>query len=122
MWHNLNMKAYSIDLRERVLHAGETGRPLREVSQTFQVSVATIIRWKTRRRVLGHVQPTKVPGLKRRIAAADQQRLQAQLEAQPDATLQAHCQQWQEQSGQALSVTTMWRSIQRLGWTRKKRV
>lgn len=121
MWHTLNRKAYSVDLRERVLHAVDGGRPLREVSQTFRVSVPSIIRWKARRRALGHVQPSQAPGLSRHLVAADQERLQSQLEAQPDATLAAHCRKWQEQTGQSLSVPTMWRSIARLGWTRKKR-
>jgi transposase len=46
--------------------------------------------------------------------------LQAQLEQQPDATLQAHCETWEAQAGIKVSISTMSRAIQHVQWTRKK--
>src|SRR6266480_1422360 len=47
--------------------------------------------------------------------------LHKQLEGHDDATLATHYQLWQEQSGEAVSQSTMSRAIRKLGWTRKKR-
>ena len=47
--------------------------------------------------------------------------LRAQLEAHPDATLQEHCEMWEAHGGIKVSISTMSRTIQRLGWTRKKK-
>jgi transposase len=44
-----------------------------------------------------------------------------QLRAQPDLTLEQHCQQWQTGQGVAVSVATLSRTLKRAGWTRKKR-
>ncbi|HEU5098378.1 MAG TPA: IS630 transposase-related protein [Roseiflexaceae bacterium] len=44
------MRAYSLDLRERVLAALEGGMSRNEVSTTFKVSLSTIKRWLARRR------------------------------------------------------------------------
>jgi transposase len=44
----------------------------------------------------------------------------AQLEANDDATLERHCELWEERRGAAVSVATMSRAVRKLGWTRKK--
>jgi transposase len=44
------MKAYSQDLRERVLRAADLGRPRAEIVQLFGVSLATIKRYLKQRR------------------------------------------------------------------------
>jgi hypothetical protein len=45
--------------------------------------------------------------------------LVAQLEANSDATLQMHCQIWEQEHGLCVSMTTMGRAIRGVGWTRK---
>ena len=47
------MKAYSIDLRERVLAALDRGMPRSQVVSTFQVSLASLKRWHAARRDAG---------------------------------------------------------------------
>ena len=56
------MKAYSKDLRLRVLAAVDAGTPREEVAKTFSVSMPTIKRWLKRRREMGDVQPEPIPG------------------------------------------------------------
>ena len=114
------MKAYSQDLRERVLRAVDSGMPRAEIIKTLAVSQATIKRYLKQRREMGHVQPKAIPGRPAHKGAALQAGLLAQLEAHRDARLEDHCQQWEAEHGVPVSTATMSRAIRRLGWTRKK--
>src|SRR6266851_5133576 len=56
------MKAYSQDMRERVLRAVDQGIPRSEIVRVLGVSLATIGRYLKQRRETGHVQPKAIPG------------------------------------------------------------
>ena len=86
------MKAYSQDLRQRVLQAINAGASQATVAKTFSVSVATIKRYLKQRRETGHVLPKAIPGRPAVKGAVLQAHLRAQLEAHPDATREDHCQ------------------------------
>ena len=115
------MKAYSLDLRERVLRAVDQGYQRADIIKMFGVSRATIKRYLKQRRETGTVAAKPHPGRPPKKFAPLQAGLLAQLEAHDDATLETHCQLWQEQQGVRLSPSTMGRAIRRIGWTRKKR-
>lgn len=104
-----------------MLNALEAGTPRHEVVDQFRVSLSTVKRLLKQQREHGHVQPKVIPGPSFRIAADQHEALAAQLRAQPDATLEQHCQQWHDEHKTRLSASTMSRSIRRLGWTHKKR-
>ncbi len=53
--YTTGMKAYSQDLRQRVLRAVDAGQTQAEIAKTFAVSVATIKRYLKQRRETGHV-------------------------------------------------------------------
>jgi transposase len=115
------MKAYSKDLRVRVLDAVDRGVPRRAVAARFQVSLRTIKRWLSRRRALGHLAVSPRPGALPRKMGPLRAGLLPQLEAQPDATLEEHCARWEQASGVRVSTATMSRVITgHFGWTRKK--
>jgi len=46
--------------------------------------------------------------------------LEAQLRVHNDATLEQHCEMWEQAHGEPVSRWTMSRAIKHLGWTRKK--
>ena len=46
-------RAYSLDLRERVVAAVAAGESCREVAATFKVSVASVVKWSQRSRATG---------------------------------------------------------------------
>ena len=115
------MKAYSQDVRERVLRAVDQGIARREIVRVLGVSLATIGRYLKQRRETGHVRPKAIPGRPPKKMNPLQAGLQEQLEAFPDATLEQHCQSWEQTSGMQVSRWSMSRAIKRLGWTRKKR-
>ena len=115
------MRAYSQDLRERILTALERGMPRSAVVMTFGVSLGTIKRLVARRRAAQDLAPQSPPGRPRSIAADQHAALAAQLAAWPDATVDEHAHQWNAAHGTTLSARTLGRAIARLGWTRKKR-
>jgi transposase len=120
----LGMKPYSIDLRSRVLEAVDLGVPRKEVAKTFSVSLPSIKRWLKLRKETGSLEPRKgVPGPPARKGAALRAWLPGQLEANPDLTLQEHCEAFEdEQASMKVSTATMSRAIRRLPgeWPLKK--
>jgi len=115
------MKAYSQDLRERVLQTVDEGKTQAETASLLKVSEATVKRYVRQRREKGHVQPKPIPGRPPAIRAPLEAKLQAQLERCPDATLQEHCDQWEAETGNKVSMMTMSRAIEHLKWSRKKK-
>ena len=118
------MNAYSKDLRLRVLDAGDRGLPRREVSNLFGVSLSTIKRYVKRRREGEDLEPKPSTGRKRRILATSEEKraLWEQLEQNDEATLERHCELWENNRGVRVSLATMSRAIrEKLGWTLKKR-
>lgn len=115
------MKAYSQDLRERVLRAVDQGYQRADIIKLFGVSRATIKRYLKQRRETGEVSVKPIPGRPPKKIASLQTGLVAQLEAHADATLETHCQLWEQQQGVQVSTSTMSRAIKGVGWTRKKR-
>jgi len=115
------MKAYSQDLRQRVLRAVDAGQTQAEVAQTFAVSVPTIKRYLKARRETGHVEPKVIPGRPKVVGAVLQAHLVAQLAAHPDATREEHCRLFKAAYSIKVSPASITRARQALGWTRKKR-
>lgn len=48
-------RAYSLDLRERVVAAIRSGQSCRRVAATFGLGAATVVKWWQRYRSTGHV-------------------------------------------------------------------
>jgi transposase len=116
------MNAYSKDLRLRVLAAVDRGERREEIVRLFGVSLATIGRYVKRRRETGEVVARPSPGRTRRICSTvgERRALWAQLEANPESTLEVHRGLWERERGVRVSVATMSRAIRRLGWTYKQ--
>jgi putative transposase len=117
------MKAYSLDLRERIVHAVvEQELHPRLVAKRFAVGVTTVKRY-VQLASANALAPKPRPGRSRtrQIRPDQHQALWDQLTAHDDATLAEHCRRWQETQAVTVSEATMSRAIHRLGWTRKKR-
>ena len=79
------MKAYSMDLRQRVIDASDAGRKTKEVAKAYEVSPAWVRRLKQHRRERGDIVPRNGGGsCGRKI---DRDRLAELVREQPDATL-----------------------------------
>ena len=79
-------RAYSLDLRERVVAARES---CRGVAATFKVSVASVVKWSQRFRATGSAAAHKVGGRRPYALAGEREWLLARLAEQPDITLWA---------------------------------
>src|SRR3954466_9250225 len=106
------MKPYSIDLRSRALEGVDLGVPRKEVAKTFSVSLPSIKRWLKLRRETGDLEPRQgVPGPPARKGAALDEWLPEHLKANPDLTLEEHCEAFEGGRGVRVSTATMSRSI-----------
>jgi transposase len=120
----LGMQIYSKDLRIRAVEAVERGIPRKEVVEIFSVSLTTLKRWLRMRREGKDLSPGISTGRKRRILATPEEKrlLWEQLQENDDATLERHCELWEEKTGVRVSISAMSRAIrQKLGWSYKKR-
>jgi transposase len=116
------MNPYSVDLRQRIVAAVNSGMSRSEVVRTFQVSAATVRRYLKQQRETGELAPRAHTGGRQAQIGSDQYpALQQLVVAAPDATLAETCQQWQQLTGVVVSQSTMCRALAQIGWTRKKR-
>lgn len=115
------MRAYSVDLRERIVRAvRQHGRSPEAVAAQFEVSVRTVTRY-LKRAEAGRLPPAPIPGRPREIGPGQEAALRAQWRAAPDAPLAAQCDAWAMAQGTRVHPTTMARALARLGWSRKKK-
>src|SRR5918994_1121940 len=101
------MRAYSVDLRERVVAAVDGGMTQEQAAATFGVSVNTVGRYLGRRRATGSLAPTvqrhgPKPEKKRRLHAW----LLARLQVAADATLAEHAAAFTAEHGVAVFPAT----------------
>src|SRR5215216_2375339 len=118
------MDIYSKDLRIRALAAVDRDIPRREVVEIFSISLTTLKRWLKMSREGKDLSPGISTGRRRRILSTPQEQrlLWDQLEENDDATLERHCELWEEKTGVRVSVSAMSRAIRgKLGWSYKKR-
>ena len=111
------MAPYSMDLRTRVLRDAAAGLPSKEVAAKYAVSVSWVNRVKQRRRESGEIAPrTQTTFRGRTLDEHQEQRLVALITAKPDATLV----ELQAALPTTAALSTLWRTIGRLGLTVKK--
>jgi transposase len=114
------LKSYPSELRERIITQWQAGHKRRWIANVMQVSFSTVNRYIDQFRQEGHVRPTVQARMQPRIGAEQLPVLEQQLAKAPDATLEQHVALWEAEQGVRLSVSTMWRAIERVAWTRKK--
>jgi transposase len=118
----VDMKAYSLDLRERIVRAyAQHLGSQRALASLFAVSLSFVEKLLRRHRTTGESTPRPHAGGRSLTCDGAAQALIRQLvQAQPDATLEELCAQLQQQQGLRVSVATMARLLPRLGLPRKK--
>jgi transposase len=112
------MKAYSTDLRERVVAACDARDGTREqIATRFSVSVTWIRKVLRQRRDTGSIAPRPHGGGRApAFDAAAAGRLREAVRADDDATLE----ELGRAAGVACSAPAVYRALERLGITRKK--
>lgn len=116
------MKAYSIDLRRKIVDAIERGMPkAQEAARTFGVGISTLKRYATKAQRGEPLEPGKAPGKRPKMDERVSKLLEENLKERPFfVTLSERCEYVEAISGISVSRSTMCRSIARIGSTRKK--
>lgn len=111
------MKAYSMDLRQRVLKDSDARMSTRKVALKYDVSESWVRRLKQRRRENGEVAPRSSRNRRQPkwLAMADQ--LQALVDQQPDITLH----ELRDALEGNISIPTLSRALRQLKMTFKKK-
>ena len=114
------MRAYSKDLRLKVLAAVDRGMLRTAVVEAFSVSPATVKRWLKKRRETGGVDPEPIPGPPAPKREALLAALPSQVSRNPDLTLQEHRELFWDEHGVEVSTASVSRALKRLGLPLKK--
>jgi transposase len=114
------MKAYSEDLRRKIVDAIERGMPKAQAARTFGVGISTVKRYATKAQKGEPLEPGKAPGKPPKMDERVSKLLEEDLKEHPFATLRERCEYVEAISGVSVSRSTMCRAIARIGSTRKK--
>ena len=115
------MKAYSTDLRERVVASVESGEcNIPQAARRYKISEPSIERWLARKRTTGSCGPLPHAGGPSRKLATAAGAIRAAVKAQPDATLQELCERVEKETKVKSDPSMMHRELVRLKLPRKK--
>ncbi|MEL6748461.1 MAG: IS630 family transposase [Pseudomonadota bacterium] len=115
-------KAYSTDLRERVIAAVSAGASCHQAADRFGVAPSTAIRWVGRWRKTGQSTPSPMGGDRRSRLEAEKDWLLARLAATPDMTLEDLRGDLARERDLVVGYGTVWRFVRRHGLSFKKTV
>ena len=116
-------RAYSDDLRGKILRAYERGRlGLEAVAEQFGVSYGYTKKIRRQQLQSGRMErpPQARHGPVSRVTSAVEEQLRSELRRQPDLTLRELAERLEQSRQLRLSRTRLWEVLQRLGLRRKK--
>jgi transposase len=116
------MKAYSEDLRKKILQAVDRGMPKSEAAKTFGVSRSSVKRYAAARREGRPLTPKKHPGSKPKLDERARKILEADVEERPATTLKDRCRFLEEMVGVLVSESTLSRLLRKMGFSPKEGV
>ena len=113
-------RPYSLDLRERVVAAVESGRSVRDVASSFGVSVSSVVKWSQRYRATGSAAALPMGGRRPFALAAHRAWVLSRLAEKPDLTLRALRAELAAR-GIVVSNYAVWHYLKAQGITFKKK-
>jgi transposase len=114
------VKAYSEDLRKRVIEARERGQSAAVVARRFRLNVRTVERYGKRYRETGQIASKKHGGYRRSRLEGHEKMLQRWIGQQADLTLAQLQQRCREQLKVRIGINALWHRLDRLGLSYKK--
>jgi transposase len=116
----MQMKAYSIDLREKIVQAVASGTSIRQTAERFMVSKSLVQKLLKQKKEEGHVIPHQQGGYLVSPLLQFEDQIREIVAQHNDATLAEYCELVGEATGEWVSLSTMCRTLQRLELPRKK--
>ncbi len=110
----------SQDLRRRLVRAVEAGSSARAAATRFEVSASAAIKLVRRVRETGSTAPAKVGGYRKPLLAGQEGLLRELTSARKGVTLAEIRDALVEGGVAAVSLTTIWSTLRRLGLSHKK--
>lgn len=113
-------KAYSQDLRDRVIDTALSGTPARHAADRFGVGVATAIRWVRQARETGKRTPGRQGSPRRCKLDPHRDFILSLVEMTPDMTISEMLERLATERGVRACRATLWKFLDRHGLTFKK--
>jgi transposase len=113
------MRAYSEDLRKKIVRAVERGMPKARAARLFDVSLSSVKRYSRTATKGGSLEPRKSPGRPRKIGEKARTLLERDAEERPGATISQRRRFLEHVTGTSLSDSTVRRLMKRLGFSQK---
>ncbi len=113
------MRAYSEDLRKKIVTAIERGMPKAQAARLFDVSLSSVKRYSRTARQGGSLKPRKSTGRPRKADEKAQLLLEKDVEERPAATIPQRRRFLEHITGTSLSDSTVRRLMKRLGFSQK---
>ncbi len=118
--HHPVMKAYSVDLREKIVAAVGRGMSKAQAARTFGVGATSVKRYVKLAEEGKPFTPGKAPGKKGKLDGNARRLLEEDLHSRPAVTYEKRADLLCELQGLRVSKSTICRMVRRLGYTRKK--
>ena len=114
------MRAYSQDLRDRVLRAVERGDRPAEIARRFEVSRVWVYQVRDRWQREGSRSSLRIGGHRRSCLAGMEAQVRAWIEAEVDLTLAEICSRLSHEAGIQIKVPALWHQLDKWNLTLKK--
>lgn len=114
--------ALSFDLRKRVIEAVDNGIAITKIAKIFQVSRRVIYKWLVLRKTTGSIKAKAgyQKGHSHKITDWDQFKIF--VESKKQCSIPQMMVAWKEFTGVSISQPVMWRCLQKINYTSKKKV
>ena len=113
------MRAYSEDLRKKIVAALERGMSKAEAARTFSVSLSSVKRYARSARQGDSLTPKKSPGRTRKVDEKAQVLLKEDVKEHPAATIGQRRRFLEHITGTVMSNSTVRRLMKRMGFSQK---
>src|SRR3954468_21668245 len=113
------LRAYSEDLRKKIVSAVERGMSKAQAARLFDVSLSSLKRYSRTARGGGSLEPGKSPGRPRKVNESSRALLEADVKERPAATISQRRRFLEHLTGTALSDSTVRRLMKRMGFSQK---
>jgi transposase len=114
------MRAYSEDLRKKIVAAIERGMSKAQAARTFDVSLSSVKRYSRTAREGGSLEPRKSPGRPRKANEKAQVLLEKDVKEHPSATIGQRRRFLEHMTAKTLSDSTVRRLMKRMGFSQKR--
>jgi transposase len=113
------MRAYSEDLRKKIVAAIERGMPKAQAARLFDVSLSSVKRYARSARRGEPLTPKKSPGRPQKVSEEARVLLEKDVEERPAATISQRRRFLEHITTTTLSDSTVRRLMKRLGFSQK---